>query len=158
MNISEDQLFSYFRIHQAEFLKPVLLYNVERIMLKDKISAENVLQQLNAGMNFSQALRHHSLEALRNRGGSMGFISQTSADSLFWQAANALEPNQFGVLSVADTWYVIHYTETRDGESEANFEDHRDEIKRRIILERQDEVYQNLLREIKAKQQNIYYY
>ncbi|HPF08592.1 MAG TPA: peptidylprolyl isomerase [Candidatus Cloacimonadota bacterium] len=158
LQISEDQLFSYFRIHQAEFLKPVMLYKIERIKLQDKISAENVLQQLNAGMSFAQAVRQHSIEALRNQGGSMGFVAPGSPDSLFWQSANTLQASQYGVLSVEDAWYVIRYTETKDGESDANFEDHRAEIKRRIILERQEEVYQNLLREIKAKQQNIYYY
>lgn len=158
LKISEDQLFSYFRIHQADFLKPVLLYNIERIMLNDKISAENVLQQLNGGMSFPVAVRQHSTEALRYRGGSMGFVAPDSPDSMFWQCADNLDPEQYGILSVNNAWYVIRYTQTKDGDSVANFEDHRAEIKRRIILEKQEEVYQKLLREVKASEQSIYYY
>ena len=152
LKISEDQLFSYFRIHQADFLKPVVLYNIERIMLNDKISAENVLQQLNGGMNFPLAVRQHSTEALRYRGGSMGFVAPDS------QCADNLDPDEFGILSVNNAWYVIRYIQTKDGDSAANFEDHRAEIKRRIILEKQEEVYQKLLREVKAGEQSIYYY
>jgi len=158
LRISEDQLFSYFRIHQADFLKPVQLYNIQRIRLQDKLSAENVLQQLNAGMNFNLAVRQHSNEALRNQGGAMGFVAPNSADSLYWQAVSDLQPEQYGIANVGDAWYILRYTETREGESEANFEEHRAEIRRRIILERQEEVYQKLLREIKASQQKIYYY
>lgn len=158
LQISEDQLFSYFRIHQADFLKPVTLLNIERIKLEDKISAENVLQQLSSGMNFAIAVRQYSIEALKSQGGRMGFVAPSSADSVFWQAAQGLELEQYGIVNEQDAWYILRYTDSKDGESEANFEDHRSEIKRRIILEKQEEVYQKLLREIKAKQQNIYYY
>ncbi len=158
INISEDQLFSYFRIHQAEFIKPVLLYDIRRIRLQDKISAENVLQQLNSGMRFDAAVRQYSTGELKYRGGAMGFVSPESEDSLFWQAASAIEPDEYGIVNADNAWYIISYTQSKEGDSEANFENHRAEIRRRIILERQEEVYQKLLRQIKAKQQNIYYY
>jgi len=158
VNISEDQLFSYFRIHQADFQKPVISYNIQRIGLPDKLSAENLLQQINQGLDFSAAVRRYSNEDLRRENGMMGFVEAASADSVFWRAARQMEPMEVGVVSQRGDWYVFRYTESRLGDKEANFEDHRDEIRRRILSEKQEEIYRNLLLEIKSQNHNIYYY
>jgi adenylate kinase len=62
------------------------------------------------------------------------------------------------LLTKDDKWYVIRYTETQESDKEASFEEHRAEIRRKILLEKQEEVYQALLREIKAKNSEVYYY
>lgn len=156
--VSEDQLFSYFRIHQTDFQKPMLAYNVQRIALPDKLSAENVLMQVNEGMDFVQAIRRYSSEDLRAQNGMMGYVEPVSADSLFWKAAEELAIMQAGIVSKNDVWYVFRYTETKESVHEPSFEDHRAEIKSRILKEKQSEIYQDLLREIKSKNNQIYYY
>ena len=156
--ISEDELFSYFRIHQAEFLKPVLLYEIERLAFKDKISAENALLQLNSGLDFNNIFWNRISAELRPLSGKIGFIAPASADSLFWQKAQTIKINDYDILNKDEIWYVFRYTDTKEGESEASFEEHRAEIRRRILAEKQEEVYSDLLRRIKARQQNIYYY
>lgn len=156
--ISEDQLFSYFRIHQAEFQKPMLAYQIQRIALPDKLSAENVFQQINQGMDFTQAVRRYSTEDLRAQNGMMGFVEPVSADSLFWQAAEELESMQAGILAKNDVWYIFRHTQTKESVYEPSYEDHRAEIKSRILKEKQSEIYQELLREIKSQNKKIYYY
>ncbi|HNQ43741.1 MAG TPA: peptidylprolyl isomerase [Candidatus Cloacimonadota bacterium] len=158
VQVSEDQLFSYFRIHQAEFQKPAVEYQIQRIQVPDKLTAERVLMQLNQGMDFDTAVSRYSTEPLKDKKGIMGFVSVASADSSFWYKARDLQKNEPGVVSKAQLWYVFRYTDQREMEGEANFEDFRAEIKRRIILEKQEEVYQSLLREIKAQTREIYYY
>jgi hypothetical protein len=158
VRISEDQLFSYFRIHQADFQRPVMSYRIQRINLPDKLSAENLLQQINQGLDFGQAVRRYSTEELRRQDGFMGFVEAASPDSVFWKAVQDLPPMQAGVLTHDGVWYIIRYTESQEGEREANFEDHKEEIRRRILLERQEEIYRNILLEIKSENHQIYYY
>lgn len=158
IDISENQLFSYFRVHQAEFQKPAVMYKVQRIGLPDKLTAENVLKQINQGMDFSTALRRYSIDSLRVNDGMMGFIEFASEDSLFWMAVHVLQANQSTVVNKDNLWYVIRYTESKESDNEASFEEFRAEIRRKILLEKQEEVYRNLLREIKAQNNEIYYY
>ncbi len=158
IKVSEDQLFSYFRIHQAEFSKPALTYKIQRIQLADKLSAERVLNQLNQGMDFGSAVTKYSSEPLKDKAGILGFVSSSSADSVFWFAARDLKINEASLINKDQFWFVFRYTETKESGTEANFEDFRSDIKRRIILEKQEEVYQNLLREIKSGKNEIYYY
>lgn len=158
IEVSEDQLFNYFRLHQAEFQKNAVEYNIQRISLMDKISAENVLQQLNQGMSFAEAVQRYSTEELKNRGGFMGMVSASGPDSLFWLKARELKENEFGLVYKEPMWYVFRVLESKITPQEANFEDYREEIKRKVLLEKQDQVYQELIKTIKSQTSEIYYY
>lgn len=158
LQISEEQLFSYFRIHQAEFTRPMMLYNIQRIALRDKIRAESVFEQINEGLDFSEALRRFSMDANPMVKGNIGFVGPDSADSLFWLGAKELEINQAGILKQGDTWYVYRFTEEKESDTVVNFEDFKAEIRHKILLEKQGDIYRDLLREAKAKSPNIYYY
>ena len=158
IEVSEDQLFNYFRLHQGEFKKNAVEYNIQRIALVDKISAENVLQQLNQGMNFAEAVQRYSTEELKYRGGYMGMVSSNGPDSLFWLKAREIKENEYGLVYKEPTWYVFRVLETKETLQEANFDDYRAEIKRKYLLEKQDQVYQDLIKEIKSQTSEVYYY
>jgi len=55
-------------------------------------------------------------------------------------------------------WYVFRVLESKITPQEANFEDYREEIKRKVLLEKQDQVYQELIKAIKSQTSEIYYY
>jgi len=158
IQVSEDQLFNYFRLHQAEFQKNAVEYSVQRIALKDKLLAENVMNQLLAGMNFNEAVQRYSQEELKLRNGMLGFVNAAGADSSFWLAARNLKENELGLVNKDQLWFVFRITEQRSTTQEANFEDYRAEIKRKGLLEKQDQIYQDLIREIKSQSGEIYYY
>jgi len=156
IKISEDELFNYYRIHQADFTGKMLEYNVQRIYLKDQPSATALLERLKTGLDFNEAVRTSSRENLREQLGNMGFVSP--ADTLFWQQARSLKDGEFGMFAADGGWYLIRHTGTREGEQDAGFEEFRTEIRERILSERQRQVYDELLRELKAKNNEIYYY
>ncbi|MDD4308810.1 MAG: peptidylprolyl isomerase [Candidatus Cloacimonetes bacterium] len=158
IQVSEDQMFNYFRLHQGEFQKNAVEYNIQRIALSDKISAENVLAQLSRGMSFNEAVNRYSTEELKYKAGMMGFVSAATGDSTFWLAARNLKENETGIVNKDQLWFVFRIESSRVTTMEANFEDYRADIKRKIILEKQDQVYQDLLRETKSRTEKIYYY
>lgn len=158
VQVSEDQMFNYFRLHQAEFQKNAVEYSVQRIALKDKLIAENVMTQLNAGMNFNEAVQRYSQEEIKAKNGMMGFVAAAGADSLFWLAARDLHENGFGLVNKDQLWFVFRILEQRSTAQEANFEDYRAEIKRKVLLEKQDQIYQELIKDIKSQTDKIYYY
>jgi|GEM_PF-190473 len=156
--IGETELFNYFRVHQAEFLKPVLEYKVQRIFVSDKSALENVQNALKQGMAFDLAVRNNSREQLRNEGGFMGFVTYNGVDSLFWKAASQLKAGEVGELKTDDGYFLMRYTEERKSSQEADFELYKDVIRRRIQTEKRDEVYNALLQEARKKNYEIYYY
>lgn len=158
INISEDQLFSYFKIHQNDFRKAIMTYEIQRIALPDKLTAEKILQRINQGLDFNIAQKRYSIDELRSQNGMMGYVEPASADSLFWQTASKLEPLHPALVKNNEVWYIIRYTDSKQGDYQPSFEAHREEIKQRIITEKQEEIYQELLKEIKSQNNKIYYY
>jgi len=158
IQISEDELFNYYRVHQAEFQSKLMEYNVQRILVKSKATADELLAQLKDGMAFDVAVLSYSEEDVKDNFGSMGFITAAGPDSLFWRSARDLQEGQPGVMSTPKGWYVLRYTEAREGTQDAGFEEYRDAIRERILSERRQQVYESLLREIKSKHNDVYYY
>jgi len=158
VQVSEDQMFNYFRLHQADFQKNAVEYNIQRIALKDKLNAENVMTQLAQGMSFAEAVQRYSSEEMKARNGNMGFVTASGADSSFWLAARNLPEKGNGLINKDQLWFIFRILEERITSQEANFEDYRTEIKRKVILEKQDQIYQELIKELKSRTGKIYYY
>lgn len=158
MDVSEDALFAYYRVHQADFQSKLMEYNVQRIFLADQSNAEILLKRLKDGLAFDEAVASYSQETLRDNQGRMGFVTADGADSLFWRAAHGLQQNEPGILNTASGCYILRYTQQREGTQDANFEEYRSEIRTILLRDKQRQVYEDLIRELKAKTANIYYY
>lgn len=158
LKISEDDLFNYYRIHIAEFQKPIMEYKVQRIFVSDYDRALRIKNEINAGLDFGSAVNIFSQENLRNSGGFMGFVSNTGADSVFWEVAKELQRGQAGIVQAQAGWFVIRHYEQRNASDEAGFDLYKDEIRTRILQERRQQIYDDLLLELKQKNKEIYYY
>jgi len=158
LKISEDDLFAYYRLHMGEFQKPLMEYKVQRIYVKDQARAERIKTEILGGLSFDSAVSIFSQEALRDKGGYMGFVSNSGADSVFWNMARNLKKGEVGVFSYDDGWYLIRQYEERYSDGESGFELFRDEIRKRILNERRQQVYEDLLLELKKSEKDIYYY
>lgn len=158
IQISEDELFNYYRVHQADFQGKLMEYNVQRVLVKNKSTADELLSQLKNGMAFDVAVLSYSEEDVKSSFGSMGFVTAAGPDSLFWRAVRDLKVNEPGLLSTSGGWYVLRYTESREGTQDARFEEYRDAIREKILSERRQQVYEGLLREVKSKHNDVYYY
>jgi len=88
----------------------------------------------------------------------MGYVTANGPDSLFWRAAHELKKDEIGRLATADGVYLLRYINQREGSKEANFEDYKGEIRAILLAEKLNQVYEDLLRELKAKDNKIYYY
>lgn len=158
IRVTEDELFNYYRVHQGEFKGKMLEYNVQRIYLTDQAAASSLLTRIRSGLDFNEAVRTSSRENLRDQLGNMGFVSASGADTLFWKQARALKDGEAAMFEADGGWYIIRHTGTRESDQDAGFEEFKTEIRERILSERQKQVYEELLRELKAKNNEIYYY
>lgn len=159
LTISEEEMFNYYRLHQADFTKKLMEYNIQRILCPDENAAKNLLNKIKTSeYDFNLAVIENSLEELKYKQGRMGFVSANSPDSLFWKAAYKLKINEPGIVTVNGKTYIIRYTEQREGTQEATFVDYRNEIYELLLKEKKQQVYNDLVRELKIKNNNIYYY
>ncbi|PKN77599.1 MAG: hypothetical protein CVU48_11105 [Candidatus Cloacimonetes bacterium HGW-Cloacimonetes-1] len=158
IKISEEELFNYYRIHQGDFQKPLMEYKVQRIFVADIAKAEKIKQDMSVGMSFDRAVQTYSQEDLKSGGGYMGFVSSTGPDSLFWYAVKDQKPTETTLMTTSNGCYLLRYVEERSTSKEVGFEEYKAEIRRRIQQEKRQQVYTDLLLELKQKNPDIYYY
>ncbi|NLW18499.1 MAG: hypothetical protein GXY81_02290 [Candidatus Cloacimonetes bacterium] len=159
INIGEEELFNYYRVHQNEFQGKLMEYDIQRLLCRDPASAAAILSKLREeGYDFDQAVAEYSQETLREQQGRMGFVTAEGPDSLFWRAAHELALNTPGMVNVNGRTYILRSLQQREGTQDANFGEYRNEIRTILIKERRQQVYDNLIRELKKKYPKIYYY
>jgi hypothetical protein len=149
--VSEEDLFNYYRIHQGEYNQPRMNYKVQRIYVTDNTILSKVLQELENGMKFDDAVRVYSQETLGQTGGFMGTVSPADADSTFWLAVRKVKLFEISTLAKNDGYFILRAYAEEPGTKETGFEASKDDIRRRILDERRKQVYDDLLKELKSK-------
>ncbi|MCB5225107.1 MAG: hypothetical protein WCY21_07610 [Candidatus Cloacimonadaceae bacterium] len=159
INIGEEELFNYYRVHQNEFQGKLMEYDIQRLLCGDSATATLILNKIrDDGYDFNLAVTEYSQESLREQQGRMGFVTSDGPDSLFWRAAHELGINTAGTVNVNGKTYILRSLQQREGSQDANFGEYRNEIRAILIKERRQQVYDNLIRELKKKYPKIYYY
>ena len=158
IEVSEDELFAYYRIHKGEFEGKALEYNVQRIYLMEKSQALQCISDLEAGADFDALVKSQSQELLRDKLGHMGYVNPAGADSLFWNQARRLPLGKYAMFAADGGWYVIRVLDNRESNSDMMFEDFAPQIQERILKERHEMIYQELLKNIKSRLTDVYYY
>lgn len=159
IEIGEEELFNYYRIHQSEFQGKLMEYEIQRVLCRDASTAGMLLKKVKEeGYDFNLAVSEYSQEALKDKQGNMGFVTAAGEDSLFWRAAHELPTNTPGLTTIDRKTYIFRYVQQREGTQEANFAEYRNEIRAILLKERKHQVYDDLIRELKKKTPDIYYY
>ncbi len=157
--IGEEELFNYYRIHQSEFQGKLMEYDIQRILCPDAASANTLLKRIKEeGYDFNLAVAEYSQEPLKQHQGRMGFVTAAGEDSLYWRAAHELPDNTPGIVTVDGKTYILRYVQQREGTQDANFAEYRKEIRAILLRERKQQVYEEIIRELKMKTPGIYYY
>ncbi len=158
VKIGEEEMFNYYRIHQSDFQNKLMEYEVQRFLVKDSGAADILLKRLKEGYDFNQAVVAQSQETLKDNYGRMGYVTSAGADSLFWRAAHEQKSNEPAIANVNGSTYILRWTAQREGSQDANFAEYRSEIRNILLRERQKQVYDDLVRELKMKTSDVYYY
>lgn len=158
IDISEEDMFNYYRIHRNNFQSKLMEYDIQRILCEDEATAKILLKRLQEDYDFNVAVREHSLEYPAANLGRMGFVAPAGEDSLFWSAARKLRQNEPGIAEIRGNIYILRHTGQREGMQDANFAEYKSEIRQIMLRERQNQAYNDLVRELKMRAQDIYYY
>jgi peptidyl-prolyl cis-trans isomerase C len=149
--VSEEDLFNYYRVHQGEFTAALMNYKVQRIYVTDMAMANKVKAEILQGMRFEDAVRVYSQETLGQTGGFMGTVTSADPDSSFWLAVRQAKLFDLVTLPHNEGVFILRPYAEEPGVNETGFEASKNEIRRRILDERKQQVYDDLLKELKSK-------
>jgi peptidyl-prolyl cis-trans isomerase C len=150
VQVSEEELFNYYRIHMGEFNQVGKVLKVQRILLTDRTKVDEVMVELRKGMNFADAAKAYSREPIGQNGGFAGVTSVSDSVKTFWDALQNLKVFEIAIIPVKGGYYLARSYEEQLGTGTASFDTLREEIRLRVLKEKRQQLYDDLLRDLKS--------
>ncbi len=147
---SEEELFDYYKLHQSKFQRKVKQLNIQRIFVKEASKLAYVRQEI-SDKSFNLAAKKHSEETLGRNGGIVGWVSEKDIDKVFWNAVQDLKRLHYKTVKADKGFYIIRFTDTRTKSISKDFLEVKNEIRKLVLQEKQEELYEKLLKDLKSK-------
>jgi len=150
IKVNDEEVLEYYEQNKDSFTEKeqVHLYN---ILLETEEDAQNVLEQLKAGGDFSEIAKTKSTGPSAAQGGDMGFISKGSIIPEIDEAVFALEIGELTDIIKSDYGFHILKVTEKKPESTKTLEEAREDIIQTLLPEKQKEAFEDLLEELKGK-------
>ncbi len=150
ININEEELFNYYQLHKREYLKKITEYKYQRILIAEPEKLEEAVLELKNGLKFKEAAIKYSEEPAGKTGGYFGFISAGDVHEDIWNALNGLDQYTWKSLKISDRFYILRWYEKREAEIEKNYSEMKDSLRIKLMEEKRDEKYKEIMREIES--------
>ena len=150
VNVSEDDLFNYYRVHKSKYQKSHVEYKVQRIFVKDEALLSEIREEIKK-TSFKEAAKKYSEESLGANGGYMGFVTKNNISKLLWSTLKSLKRYNYKTVQEDDGFYIIRFYDVRNVKTEKTFVEVVDEIRVALIRARKKEVYDDLIESLKKK-------
>ncbi|NQT26652.1 peptidylprolyl isomerase [candidate division KSB1 bacterium] len=122
------------------------------ILTETRQEANLAAQEIRAGMTFEEVAQQHSIDVFKDLGGDMGYIRQR--DVIPEVARNAFRLREDAVSQIFQSDYGYHIIKVLDKRSKGETKrlpDVRDEIRERIRVNKERNVYYDLLYQLQNR-------
>jgi parvulin-like peptidyl-prolyl isomerase len=150
INVAEDDLLTYYKLHKKDFREKVLQYKIQRILVKDPTRLAFIRQELEE-KPFSYCAKKYSDESLGKNGGYMGYVSKRDIDKTMWNEVTSLKRNHYKTLKADKGYYIIRWTDKREKFIPKEFSRVKQKIKEIVLQQKREEYINKLLKELKSK-------
>jgi len=148
INVTEEEMFTYYKLNKKKFQKKVTEYKIQRILIKDATRLPFVRQELE-DTSFSRCAKKFSDETLGKSGGNLGFVSQNDIDKSIWKQVIALKKNHYKTIKTKKGYYIIKWIKKRDKYRDIDFPIVKKDVKKFVLQQKREELFDNLIKELK---------
>lgn len=155
ISISEEEMKDYFETNKEMFNQEEEV-KARHILVETEGEANEVLEKLNAGEDFSELAKEYSLDkGSKESGGELGFFGRGRMVKEFEDAAFALKTDEISEpIKSSHGYHIIQVLDKKEAK-EAKYEDNKDKVKDIIlegkIPEEYEKWYQEKLEEYEVK-------
>lgn len=151
IEITEDEVKAYYEENKSNFDTPESI-EVSHILVEDKETAQEILDKLKAGEDFSKLAKEYSTDtATAEKGGELGFITSGEMVEEFEKAAFALKVGEISDIVKTDYGYhIIKATDYKEAK-ESTYEDSKELAKEAALAEKISSEYSTWVQELKTK-------
>jgi peptidyl-prolyl cis-trans isomerase C len=147
---SEAEIAAYYEEHQAEFDRPAQV-RARQIVVAGKEEGEKLLARLKQGEPFAEVAGRHSLSPDAEQGGDLGFFARGEMPPEFDAVVFTLPVGRLSGLVKSEYGYHIFLVEERREAVRLPLAAAREEIRNRLLAEKEEKAYQQWLQDLRGK-------
>ncbi|MCJ7664424.1 MAG: peptidylprolyl isomerase [Desulfobacterales bacterium] len=147
--IDEHTVRKYYKKHRSQFVVPEQV-RVRQIVVKDRQEAEGLLGRIKRGEPFEELARRHSTAPEAEMGGDLGFFGRGDMPEEF-DVVFSLKAGETSDIVQSPYGYHIFQIVARRGQSASSFDEVKDQVKKMVVREEEDKIFQAWLKKVKKR-------
>ncbi len=158
VKLTEEEKRAFFEAQKQNFSKPETAC-AKHILVDSEEKANDILGKINAGdVSFEDAAKEHSSCPSKNNGGDLGTFGRGQMVPEFENAV--FNMNKGEVTGPVKTQFGYHLIKLEDKNESSipEYDEVAEEVGKTLLFQRQGEVYQQKLNEVKEKFPNVVEY
>ena len=150
VEVKDEEVSEYYEQNKDSFTEKeqVHLYN---ILLETEEEAQDVLEQLEAGKDFSEIAKEKSTGPSAAQGGDLGYLTKGTIIPEIEEVVFALELEELSEVIKTDFGFHILKITEKKPESVTSLEEVKEDIIQTLLPDKQKEAFENLIEELKGK-------
>jgi len=118
VTISEEALKDYYLTHQKKFTKPDS-FKIQQITVKSLDKAQDILDNLQKGADFSWLAKRWSVDTSVENGGEMGWLTESDMPKPVKEIVVTLKPGDVSpIIEIGSLYSIIRLQDRKEGEVE----------------------------------------
>lgn len=150
IKVNDEEVLEYYEQNKDGFTEKeqVHLYN---ILLETEEEAQDVLEQLEAGGDFSEIAIEKSAGPSATQGGDLGYLTRGTIIPEIEEVVFALELEELSEVIKTDFGFHILKITEKKPETVKALEEVKEDIIQTLLPDKQKEAFENFLEELKSK-------
>jgi len=150
IKVNDEEVSEYYEQNKDSFTEKeqVHLYN---ILVETEEEAQDVLEQLKAGGDFSEIAKEKSTGPSAAQGGDLGYLTKGTIIPEIEEVVYALELEELSEVVKTDFGFHILKITEKKPETVKALEEVKEDIIQTLLPVKQKEAFENLLEELKGK-------
>ncbi|MGL4738016.1 MAG: peptidylprolyl isomerase [Cellulosilyticaceae bacterium] len=149
VTVSDEEASAYFEANKDLF-KPQPSADASHILVATEEEANNILEEIKAGLSFADAAAKYSSCPSKERGGNLGQFSKGQMVPEFEAATFAMAPGEISAPVQTQFGYHLIELHSISGGDDVAFDAVKDQVKQQYTSVKHNEVYNNKQNELKA--------
>lgn len=150
IKVNDEEVLEYYEQNKDSFTEKeqVHLYN---ILLETEEEAQDVLEQLKAGGDFSEIAIEKSAGPSATQGGDLGYLTRGTIIPEIEEVVFALELEELSEVIKTDFGFHILKITEKKPETVKALEEVKEDIIQTLLPDKQKEAFENFIEELKGK-------
>lgn len=158
VKLTEEEKKAFFEAQKQSFSKPETA-SAKHILVDSEEKANDILGKINAGdLSFEDAAKEHSTCPSKDAGGDLGTFGRGQMVPEFENAVFNMNNGEVSGPVKTQFGYHLIKLENKNESSIPEYDEVAEEVGKTLLFQKQGEVYQQKLNEVKEKYPNVVEY